>query len=96
MARKTADTEAVQQTNTGSGVSVYIGPSVRGVIQTATIFEGSPKDAISSPIGVIACKQRPSIKDLIVDADNLPDAQIKVKTPGEPLYEAYRNVLRGK
>lgn len=94
---KTEKVDAEKATSaSGSGVSVYIGPSIKGVIQTASIFKGSPEEAIKSPAGSIAYKQRPDIKDLIVDADDLPDARIKVKTPGEPLYKAYRNVLRNK
>lgn len=92
------ETAEVEQTASasGSGVSVYIGPSIKGIIQTATIFEGSPEDVIKSAEGSIAYKQRPGIKDLIIDAADLPDAQAKVKTPGEPLYKAYRDVLRNK
>ena len=94
---KTANAEVKETASaSGSGVSVYIGPSIRGIIQTASIFEGSPEEAINSPAGSIAYKQRPGIKDLIIDAADLPDAKAKVKTPGEPLCNAYRDVLRNK
>lgn len=70
---------------------VYIGPNIRGVVQYGAIFHCS-RDA--------ACEQLqpylerwPLIRALIVDGEHLSEARIKVKTPGNGLYEQARKLL---
>lgn len=77
-----------------SGFYCYIGPSIRGVIQTGTVYVGTREDALSA--AQRAVELAPLIKTLIVPGDTLADDRIKVKTPGTALYQNYRRVLRGK
>jgi len=70
-----------------NGFFVYLGPSIRGVIQTATVFPG-PRDAVEEFLaGPI--ERYPRIKRLLVSGDTLAEDRIKVKTPGNGLYVAY-------
>ena len=70
---------------------VYLGPSLRGVIQKATIFEGtrSEMEAFFAP----AIEKSPRIKNLLVSGDTLPQDRINVNTPGNYLYEEYRRFV---
>ena len=69
------------------GFFVYLGPSIRGVIQTATIFTGTREEVEEFLAGPI--ERYPRIKRLLVPGDTLAEDRIKVKTPGNGLYVAY-------
>lgn len=89
----------ISETDAGaksSSVSVYIGPSIKGVIQNGTIFMGSPAEAIKEPLVQIALQTRPGIKALIIDASELSDAKKRINTPGDTLYKQYSDILRNK
>lgn len=71
---------------------VYLGPSIRGAVQHGAIFKCSRDEA---------CKQLaphverwPRIRSLIVDGEQLSEARIQLKTPGNGLYEQSRKLLR--
>ena len=78
-----------------AGFSVYLGPSLAGVIQTMTIYPAGRDDALKLPELALAVEKKPGIADLVVDGLTLPEDRIKVKTPGEELYKKYR-ALRKK
>lgn len=78
-----------------AGFSVYIGPSLAGVIQTMTIYPAGREEALKLPELALAVEKKPGIADLVVDGLTLPEDRIKVKTPGEELYRKYR-ALRSK
>ena len=78
-----------------AGFSVYIGPSLAGAIQTMTIYPAGRDAALNLPELALAISKKPEIADLVVDGLTLPEDRIKVKTPGEALYEKYR-ALRKK
>lgn len=69
------------------GFFVYLGPSIRGVIQTATIFTGTREEVEEFLAGPI--ERYPRIKRLLVSGETLPEDRVKVKTPGNGLYAAY-------
>ena len=69
------------------GFFVYLGPSIRGVIQTATIYTGSRDEVEEFLAGPI--ERYPLIKRLLISGDSLAEDRIKVKTPGNGLYVAY-------
>lgn len=73
------------------GFFIYIGPSIRGVIQSASLYEGSRQEveAFLAP----AIEKHPRIKSLLISGDTLPQDRIKVKTPGNYLYEEYRRFV---
>ena len=86
MVKKSTKTEKAAPKK-DAGFFVYLGPSIRGVIQTATIFEGSRAEVEEFLAGPI--ERYPRIKRLLVPGDTLAEDRIKVKTPGNGLYVAY-------
>lgn len=76
-----------------SGFYIYIGPNIKGLIQTGTIYRGSRTHALR--MAATAVKSHPKVKSLIVAGDVLPEARLKVKTPGNALYANYQK-LAGK
>ena len=97
MASRRKSNNTVKDTSANStGVSVYIGPSIKGVIQHGTIIVGTPAEAIKDPMVQIALQKRPDIKTFIVNATESMDAKKRMKTPGDKLYKAYNDILRGK
>lgn len=76
-----------------SGFSCYIGPTLKGLIQTGTIYRGTRRDALNKAAEAIAA--RPLVKTLIVPGDMLSEARVRVKTPGNILYANYQK-LAGK
>ena len=73
-----------------SGFYIYIGPSIRGLLQSGTIFRGSKAQA--RRMAQKAIEKQPLVKTLIVSGDCLPEARLKVKTPGNALYANYRKI----
>mgnify|MGYP001152620816 FL=1 len=76
-----------------SGFYIYIGPNIKGLIQTGTICRGDRENALRTAAAAI--ERYPLVKTLIVSGDALPSARLKVKTPGNALYANYRK-LAGK
>ena len=74
-----------------TGFLVYLGPSIRGVIQTATIYEGTRAEVEEFLAGPI--ERYPKIKRLLVSGETLAEDRIKVKTPGNGLYAAYMKLV---
>lgn len=70
---------------------VYLGPSIRGVIQKATIFKGTRPEVEAFLADAI--KRYPRIKNLLVGGDTLPLDRVNVSTPGNRLYEEYRRFV---
>ena len=83
---KTVETDAV----ISAGFSAYIGPSISGVIQKGTIYPAGRAAALKLPELKLAISKKPGIAKLVVDGATLATDRVKVKTPGEDLYEAYR------
>lgn len=76
-----------------SGFYIYIGPNIKGLIQTGTIYRGDRESAHQKAAAAI--EKQPKVKTLIVSGDALPKARLKVKTPGNVLYATYKE-LAGK
>lgn len=76
-----------------SGFYMYIGPNLKGFIQTGTIFRGTRKAAYKAAAAAI--KRQHLVKTLIVSGDALPEARLKVRQPGNALYVSYQK-LAGK
>lgn len=73
-----------------SGFYMYIGPTLHGLIRSGDIFRGDRAHALAEAQKAI--EKQPLVKTLIVSGDYLPDARIKVKTPGNALYANYRKI----
>lgn len=82
----------VSETNE-SGFYIYIGPNMKGLIQTGTIYRGDRANALEKAKAAI--EKQPLVKSLIVSGDALPVARLRVKTPGNALYASYKK-LAGK
>jgi len=76
------------------GFCVYIGPSIRGVIQSGTIYAGSrvKTEAFLAP----AIKKYPLISKMISTNETLAADRIKVKTAGNLLNVYYKKLASGK
>ena len=69
----------------------YIGPSIRGVIQTGTIYPGTRAEVEESLEGAIG--RFPRIEQLLVNGETLAVDRISVKTPGTRLNNEYRKLV---
>ena len=88
--KDTKEKKAVATPKKETGFFVYLGPSIRGVIQTATIYTGSRAEVEEFLAGPI--ERYPKIKRLLVSGETLAEDRIKVKTPGNGLYVAYKKL----
>lgn len=84
----------MERKNDGAGFCVYIGPSIRGVVQKGHVYIGDRESAWTEAARAI--QYNPLIKSLIVTGDRLNEARVESKTPGTALYKNYRRVLLGK
>lgn len=88
-----AQAEQEKPESNKSGFYCYIGPNLKRLIQTGTIYRGTRAEALARAAEAI--KAQPLVKTLIVSGDALPTARLKVKTPGNVLYANYQK-LAGK
>ena len=72
-------------------VYVYIGPSIKGVIQKGTIYPGSHQEVIATLDRAI--QKYPRIRNLIVSGETLAADRISVKTPGTRLSTEYKKLV---
>ena len=72
-----------------AGLCVYLGPSIRGVIQSGTVYRGG-KAAVLKELAP-ALERHPLIASLVVTSDTLPVDRIKVKTAGNLLNVNYKS-----
>ena len=86
-------TEREKPEQNKSGFYIYIGPNLKKLIQTGTIYRGTRAEALARAAEAIKAQQL--VKTLIVSGDALPTARLKVKTPGNVLYANYQK-LAGK
>lgn len=87
------ETPPEQPAETG-GFSVYLGPSIRGVIQSGTIFPGPREKAVAALPAAV--EKYPLIPALIVTGETLAEDRVKVKTPGNLLYVNYNRLAAGQ
>jgi len=90
---KDAGATKVKTVEEPASFCVYIGPSIRGVIQTNTIYEGSKKETETKLADEIG--KYPLIKRLIVTDKSLAEDRIKVKTAGSPLNQYFKKLASG-
>lgn len=72
------------------GFCVYLGPNIRGVIQSGTIFN-EPREKVITSLSA-AVEKYPLIAELIIPGESLANDRIKVKTPGNLLYVNYKKL----
>lgn len=91
---KPASVDKKKATAESSSFCVYIGPSILGVIQSGTVFRGTKTEVIASLSEAVS--DYPLIPSLIVSDKTLPVDRLKVKTPGNLLFENYHKLTAGK
>lgn len=84
MAKKTAQKE---------GVYVYIGPTIKGVIQQGSIYRGTRSGVLAKLSAVT--EKYPKITRLIVADSEIMSAKQKIAAGGNPLSLAYRALQTG-
>ena len=77
-----------------AGFCVYLGPSIRGVIQSGTVYPGG-RAAVLEELSP-ALERYPLIASLVVTSDTLPQDRIKVKTAGNLLNVNYKKLASGR
>lgn len=73
------------------GFCTYLGPSIRGVVQYGTIYEGTVESVRKQLAPAI--EKYPRIGKLIVSGDDLPTAREKIRTKGNYLFEENRRFV---
>lgn len=92
---KTAKTKVVEKPAVDpSGFCVYIGPSIRGVIQSGTIYGKSLEE--TKEFLAPAIEKYPLIGKLISTDKTIAEDRIKVKTAGNLLNVYYTKLASGK
>ena len=72
-----------------AGVYVYLGPSIRGVIQKGTIFRGAKGEIVKR---FSSSELLPDIDKLIVPDKELISVKSKIEQGGNPYSYAYRRL----
>ncbi len=91
-ATKTTAKATGQAASCPSGFYVYIGPNLKKYIQTGTVLRGTRAEALEKAAAAI--EAYPVVKSLIVSGDALPEARLKVRTPGNALYASYQKLAK--
>ncbi len=79
-----------------SAFCVYIGPSVHGSgLISGTVFKTDRAGAVEELALTGALTRCPLAPELIVSGDALAESRLKVKTPGNLLYDTYRKAVAG-
>ncbi len=73
------------------GIYVYIGPSIRGIVQNGSIFRGTREDVEEKLASVI--ERYPQIKRMLIKDTELAEAREKIKTSGNGLNATYNALL---
>ena len=69
----------------------YLGPSIRGVVQNGSIYEGTKAEVVLKLHDAI--EKYPRIEKLIIPHDALAESRPKVRTKGNYLYEENRRFV---
>ena len=77
-----------KKTAVKDGVFIYLGPSIRGIIQKGSIYRGTRESVLSSL--AFAIEKHPQIERLIVADNEIVSAKQKIAVGGNSLSNAYR------
>ena len=75
-----------------AGFCAYIGPTIMGVIQTGTIYQGNFYAARRQAADAI--KKYPLIERLIIPGEQLPDVKAKFAAGGSYLNNIYQRLVK--
>lgn len=66
---------------------IYVGPTIPGVIKNNTIFNNGVGDRVTERI-----KQQPELRGLLIDINNLSDAQRQIALKKGAYYSLYSKI----
>lgn len=92
--KKAAPAAAREPDGCTAGFYCYIGPSIAGVIRNGAVYKGTREDALAAAAAAI--KKQPLVKSLIVSGNDLPEARLQVKKPGNALHTMYSRITGKK
>ena len=78
----------------GAGFCVYIGPTILGIIQNGTIYQGNKKQALNSRELAPVVQQYPLAAALVVNGEQLAASRQMVKQPGNLLNLKYQQLQK--
>lgn len=79
------------KTKAPCGFCVYLGPSIRGLVQNGSIYEGT-RESVLELLSVQISKY-PRIGTLIIPGDEIAEARVKLKNKGNYLFEENRKLV---
>ena len=89
---KAVETKQANAERSESGVYCYIGPNLKNLLQTGTVFIGTREEALAKAAEAI--EKYPLVKRLIVTGEALNKARLDVKKPGNILYDRYQKLVK--
>ena len=72
----------------------YLGPSIRGSITKGQIFPLTKAQVVAELAPII--ERYPSIADLIVDGNELPEARVRIAQTNSLLHKTYEKLVKGQ
>lgn len=81
----------ITQAEATSGVYVYLGPTIQGVISYGAIFNGTLESVLQK--NDVAIKKAPSVKKLIVKDTEVVKTKALLKAGGNAISHAYKTIL---
>lgn len=85
-----AETRADKTADSASGIWCYIGPNLRGLINHNKIFRGTRAEVLKQAERVL--EAYPEAQRLIVSGENLTRDRERAGTPGNAIYETYKDL----
>jgi len=94
MANKKNLAAEIRTEKTDAGFCVYIGPTVVGLIQNGTIYQGSKKEVVASPELAPVMQKYPLAADLLVSGERLAASRQLLKQPDNLLHNKYQQLQK--
>ena len=82
-------TEKKEATKNAASFFMYLGPTILGVIQNASIYPAAEADKVLAP----AVEKYPRIKALLISDKTIAEDRINVNKPGTRLYVEYHRLV---
>lgn len=89
--KKSTTTEVVEEPVVEPAVKketkIYVGPTIPGVVKNNTVFNNGVDDRVTERI-----KQQPELKGLLIDINNLSDAQRQITLRKGAYYSLFSKI----
>jgi len=94
MANKKNLAAEIRTEKSETGFCVYIGPTIVGLIQNGTIYQGSKKELMASPELAPVMQKYPLAADLLISGERLAVSRQLLKQPGNLLHNKYKQLQK--